>query len=483
MKLSEYVRYDGVGLADLVARGQVTAAELAATAQAASDVVNPQLNAVVETWPAQDIPAAGSTPLAGVPFLIKDLAVAMAGKRVELGSRIAAGNVAGADSSLMARLRRAGLVTLGRTATPEFAYSTTTEGVLYGATRNPWDPTRSPGGSSGGSGAAVAAGIVPIAHATDAAGSVRVPAAANGLFGLKPTRGRISMGPDTDEVFNGLAVHGFLSRSVRDSAALLDLVHGPEAGDPYAAPRPERPYTREITRSPGSLRIGLLTRPWGGRAVEGTVLDAVLRSARLAESLGHRVAEVQVELGIGWEEFVQANARLWSTNLVTWIDGFATAFERPVDLTTLEPETLASYVYGRRVSGAEFVDALAMRNSVARAIGRYFTQYDLLLTPTLPELPVPLGTYAEDVEGIDGLGWLEQVFHRSPFTAAFNIAGTPAMSVPLETDPDTGLPIGIQFAAGYGREDVLFRLAGQLEEAAPWAGRIPAVWAGGHDGA
>ncbi|WP_331733022.1 amidase [Streptomyces sp. NBC_01276] len=483
MKLSEYVEHDGVGLAGLVARGEVTAAELAATARRASDAVNPLINAVVETWPAEDAPAPGSTPLAGVPFLIKDLAVTMAGKRVELGSRIAAGNTAAADSSLMTRFRRAGLVTLGRTATPEFAYSTTTEGVLYGATRNPWDPARSPGGSSGGSGAAVAAGIVPIAHATDAAGSIRVPAAANGLFGLKPTRGRISMGPDADEVFNGLAVHGALSRSVRDSAALLDLVHGPEAGDPYAARRPQRPYAQEVTRSPGSLRIGLLTRPWGGRAVDAVVVDATLRSARLAESLGHRVEEVRVDLGVDWEEFVLANARLWSTNLVTWIDGFAAASARPVDPTTVEPWTLAAYTYGQRVSGTEFVDALAMRNGVARAIGRYFTDHDLLLTPTLPELPVPLGTYAEGAEGADGLGRLRQLLHRSPFTAPFNVAGTPAMSVPLETDPATGLPVGVQFAAGHGREDVLFRLAGQLERAAPWARRTPAVWAGGHDGA
>ncbi|MEU5434404.1 amidase [Streptomyces sp. NPDC020719] len=412
---------------------------------------------------------------------IKDLAVAMAGKRVESGSRIAAGNVAGADSSLMARFRRAGLVTLGRTATPEFAYSTTTEGVLYGATRNPWDPTRTPGGSSGGSGAAVAAGIVPIAHATDAAGSIRVPAASNGLFGLKPTRGRVSIGPDPDEVFNGLAVHGVLSRSVRDSATLLDLVQGSETGDPYAAQQPERPYAQETHRSPGRLRIGVLTRPWGARAVDATIVDAALRSAVLAESLGHRVEEVQVGLGIDWEEFILANARLWSTNLVTWIDAFAAAFERPVDATTVEPEMLASYAYGQQVSGAEFVHALAMRNSVARAIGQYFAEYDLLLTPTLPELPVLLGTYAKGAEGADGLGWLRQLFHRSPFTAAFNVAGTAAMSVPLETDPATGLPIGIQFAAGYGREDVLFRVAGQLEQAAPWAHRTPVVWAGRHD--
>lgn len=264
MELHEYTQYDAVGLAGLVARGEVTAAELTSAAETALAAVNPQINAVVESWPAEDVPVPGSTPLAGVPFLIKDLAVSMRGKRVEWGSRLAAGNVAELDSFLMRRLRRAGLVTLGRTATPEFAYSTTTEPVLYGATRNPWDLTRTPGGSSGGSAAAVAAGITPLAHATDAAGSIRVPAAATGLFGLKPTRGRVSLGPDADEVFNGLAVHGGLSRTVRDSAALLDLIQGPETGDPYFSERPRRPYLEEITREPGRLRVGLLTTPGAG---------------------------------------------------------------------------------------------------------------------------------------------------------------------------------------------------------------------------
>ncbi|MFJ7588389.1 amidase [Streptomyces sp. NPDC097617] len=427
MELREYTQYDAAGPAGLVARGEVTAAELTGAAQAAMAAVNPQINAVVESWPAEDTPAPGSTPLAGVPFLIKDLAVSMRGKRVELGSRLAAGNVAGEDSFLMRRFRRAGLVTLGRTATPEFAYSTTTEPVLYGATRNPWDPTRTPGGSSGGAAAAVAAGITPLAHATDAAGSIRVPASSTGLFGLKPTRGRISLGPDADEVFNGLAVHGGLSRTVRDSAALLDLIQGPETGDPYFAERPRRPYSEEITMEPGRLRVGLVTTPWSGRAVEPAVSDAALAAARLLESLGHQVAVTPVDLGVSWEEFVHA---------------------------------------------------LDVRNRVARSIGAHFDQQDLVLTPTLPEIPAALGTYGHGAENADGLGRLEHLFHRSPFTAAFNVAGTPAMSVPLASDPATGMPIGVQFAAGYGREDVLFRLAAQLEQAAPWAGRKPAVWAG-----
>ncbi|REK90461.1 amidase [Streptomyces inhibens] len=478
MDLSEYVSYDATGLAELVARREVTAAELAEAARRAIEAVNPVLNAVVESWPAEDAPATGSAPLRGVPFLIKDLAIAMAGKRTELGSRLAAGHVARADSSLMRRIRRAGLVTLGRTATPEFAYSTTTESILYGPTRNPWDPSRTPGGSSGGSAAAVAAGMVPMAHATDAAGSIRVPAASTGLFGLKPTRGRVTMGPDIDEVFNGLAVHGALSRSVRDSALLLDLVQGAEAGDPYSATPPERRYTQEADRDPGRLRIAVLTTPWSGRTVDAPITAATTRTARLAESLGHHVESAEVRLGVDWEDFVLANARIWSANLVTWIDDFAAAFDRPVDASTVEPEMLASYDYGRRVTADQFVRALAVRNSVARQLARSFTVHDVLLTPTLPELPRALGTYTRGLKGTDGRSWLAHLFHRSPFTAAFNVAGTPAMSVPLESDPATGMPIGVQFAAAYGREDILFRLAGQLERARPWAGRLPEVWAG-----
>ncbi|MFD5698258.1 amidase [Streptomyces lasiicapitis] len=478
MRVTEYVRFDAVGLAELVAKGEVTPAEVQAAAREAARTVNPQINAIVETWPADDKPEPGSAPLAGVPFLIKDLGVSMAGRRLELGSRLAAGNVAAADSALMRRFRRAGLVTFGRTSTPELAYSIATEPALYGGTRNPWELERSAGGSSGGAGAAVAAGVVPIAHATDAAGSLRIPAAYNGLFGLKPTRGRVSMGPDADEIFSGLAVQASVSRTVRDSAALLDQISGPEAGDPYFAQQPSRPYAEEVTRHPGSLRIGVLTQAWGGRRTTAPVTEALSRTVRLLESLGHRVEEVKVDLGVDWEEFVLANARLMTANLTATIDGLAAAFGRPVDSSTLEPVTLASYHYGQRVSGAEFVSAFAIRNRVARSLGRYFDAHDILLTPTLPELPIPLGTYGEGAEALDGLGWIDRLNDRSPFTMAFNVAGTPAMSVPLTADTETGLPIGMQFAAGYGLEDLLFRLAGQLEEASPWSDRTPTVWAG-----
>ncbi|MFE4614047.1 amidase [Streptomyces niveus] len=478
MRVNEYVRHDAVGLAELVAAGEVTPAELESAAREAASAVHARINAVVETWPTDDRPAPGSAPLAGVPFLIKDIGVAMAGRRTELGSRLAAGHVAGADSHLMRRFRRAGLVTFGRTATPEMAYSLTTEPVLYGATRNPWHPELSAGGSSGGSAAAVAAGVVPLAHATDAAGSLRVPAAHNGLFGLKPTRGRVSMGPDFDELYNGLAVQGSVSRTVRDSAALLDEIRGPEPGDPYFAQEPARPYAEEVTRPPGSLRIGVLTQAWGGRRTTAPVADALSRTVRLLESLGHRVTESEVGLGTDWEDFVLANARLWTANLTASVDALAAAFGRPVDQSTLEPVTLAGYHYGQRVGAAQFVSALAIRNTVARSLARYFDTYDILLTPTLPELPPPLGAYGEDAGTLDGLGWIARVLDRSPFTVAFNVAGTPAMSVPVTADAATGLPIGMQFAAGHGLEGRLFRLAGQLERASPWSDRIPGVWAG-----
>ncbi|WP_113705150.1 amidase [Nonomuraea lactucae] len=485
MKLSEYVTFDAVGLAQLVARGEISGRELSSTALRAVEAVNPAVNAVVETWaaePEREVPAGGERQdggsLAGVPFLIKDIGVAMAGKRMELGSRLARGNVSAADSFLMRRFRRAGLVTLGRTTTPELAASTTTEPVLYGPTRNPWDSDRSAGGSSGGAAAAVAAGIVPLAHATDAAGSIRLPASYNGLFGLKPTRGRVSLGPDADEVFHGLAVQGGVSRSVRDSAALLDHISGGEPGDPYYAPEPERPYSAEVTRDPGTLRIGVLTHAWGGHRTAPAVADALSRVTRLCEELGHKVEEAQVGLGVSWEEFVLANARIWNANLAVQIDALAAAFDRPIDATTLEPWTLACYAYGQRVSGADLVIALGARNRVTRGLSACFTRYDLLLTPTTPEPAVPLGTYDEDIESLDGLGWLDRILGWSPFTAPSNVAGIPAMSVPLETDPGSGLPIGFQFAAAYGREDTLFRLAGQLERAHPWSDRTPAIWAG-----
>lgn len=479
MKLSEYVQYDALGLAALVATGEVSAAELADTAGAAITAVNGDINAVVEQWPAQPADLARQDgPFAGVPFLIKDVAISMAGQRVELGSRLAEGNVAAADSNLMRHLRHAGLVTIGRTSSPEMAFSTTTESVFNGPTRNPWNLALSAGGSSGGAAAAVAAGIVPIAHATDAAGSIRVPAASTGLFGLKPTRGRVSNGPAMDEVFNGFGVQLGVSRSVRDSAALLDAIMRPDAGEPYYTAPPASPYLLDVTREPGTLRIGVMSQAWSGQHPDPAIEQATMDAAALCASLGHEVSLVQPQLGASWDEFVHANAQIWCANLVGWIDGLTAATGRQADRWMLEASTLACYEYGRRARATAFTDALGTRNKVSRNLGDYFGQYDILLTPTLPELPLPIGTYANGAEHMDGLEWTARVFRHSPYTPAINVAGVPAMSVPLSMS-SAGLPIGIQFVAGFGREELLFRLAGQLERAQPWAGRRPGVWAGG----
>ena len=476
MNLNEYVTYDGIGLAQLVATGEVTSAELAELAIAAVQQVNPQINAVIEHW--SPTVTEGTGPLAGAPFLIKDLAITSAGRRVELGSRLAQGLVAESDSYLMQRFNAAGLATLGRTTTPEMAFSTETESVLQGPTRNPWDTRLSAGGSSGGSGAAVAAGIVPIAHATDAAGSIRVPASYNGLVGLKPTRGRASNGPALDEVFAGFGVQLGLSRTVRDSAALMDIVQGYAPGDPYYTAAPAEGFLAQVGRDPGRLRIGLLDTPWNGAALDPEIAEATLSVARELEALGRRVERVTAPLGTSWDSFVQANAHIWCATLVRWIDGLAATTSRPIDLSTLEPATLACYAYGLQARAVEFAGALEVRNLIARSVAGWFDDFDVLLTPTLPRLPHALDTYSRGAQTMDGLQWTARVFEHSPFTPVFNVAGTPAMSLPLAMSRQQGLPIGLQFAARFGAEEVLLRLAGQLEQALPWHERKPRIWVG-----
>lgn len=482
MKLSEYVQYDALGLAALVDAGEVTAAELSETASSAIASVNSKINAVIEEWPAQQVDLGKNesrAPFSGVPFLIKDVGISMAGQRIELGSRLAKGNVAAADSNLMRHFRCAGLVTIGRTSSPEMAFSTTTEPMLYGPTRNPWDLALSAGGSSGGAAAAVAAGIVPMAHATDAAGSIRVPAASTGLFGMKPTRGRVSNGPNMDEIFNGFGVQLAVSRSVRDSAALLDAIMRPDTGEPYYTVAPDNPYLLDVQRDPGKLRIGIMTDAWNGQSSNQIITHATTEAAKLCERLGHNVSIVRPQLGVSWDEFVHANAQIWCANLVGWIDGLAGATGRPTDLSTLEAATLACYEYGRRALAPSFAAALDTRNRVSRSLASYFADYDILMTPTLPELPLPLGEYAQNSERMDGLEWTARVFQHSPYTPAINVAGIPAMSVPLAHSKG-GLPIGVQFVAGFGREDTLFRLAGQLEREQPWINRHPSIWVGNH---
>ncbi|EJM29249.1 amidase [Pseudomonas sp. GM25] len=475
MNLNEYAEHDGIGLAQLVASGDVRAEELAALAIEAVQQVNPSINAVIEHW--TPTVTTGSGPLAGVPFLIKDLAITAAGRRNELGSRLAQGVVAQHDSNLMQRFNASGLMTLGRTTTPEMAFSTETDSVLQGPTRNPWDPQRSAGGSSGGAGAAVAAGIVPVAHATDAAGSIRVPAAFNGLVGLKPTRGRSSHGPVMDEVFAGLGVQLGLSRTVRDSAALMDVVQGCAPGDPYHTPAPAEGFLAQVGRDPGRLRIGVLDTPWNGAAVDSEIRDATQRVARELEALGHQVETVQAPLGLSWEAFVDANAHIWCASLVRWIDHLASSTGRAIDHRTLEPATLACYALGEQSRGVDFAAALEVRNSIARQVASWFESIDILLTPTLPQLPQAVGIYNRGAETLDGRQWTARVFAHSPFTPVFNVAGTPAISLPLGMS-QSGLPIGVQLAARFGADDVLLRLAAQLEQTLPWHRRRPLIHAG-----
>jgi amidase len=480
MKLFEYAALDAVGITELVRRGEVCRAEVLAAANEAIERVNPRINALAGQWPDESTPADATpdAPFEGVPFFIKDIAVHMKGKPTEFGSRLAAGLTPDRDSILMRRFRQAGLAILGRTTSPEMAFSTTTESVFNGPTRNPWDTTRSAGGSSGGAAAAVASGMVPIAHATDAAGSIRVPASLCGLFGLKPTRGRVSNGPHLDEVFNGFGTQLAVSRSVRDTAALLDAIQGAEPGDPYSAHPPWRSYAVEAATDPARLRIGVQMHAWNGAAPTDEVKRVTEDAVRLCRLLGHSVDEAEMSSGLSWEAFVHANAQIWCGNLVGWVDDIAAAMGRQATERYLEASTLACYEYGRRVTADDFARALAVRNTVARSAASFFSRFDVILTPSMPAVAPKLGTYEENLKSLDGLAWTNLVFEHAPYMAIFNVAGFPAMSAPLGFEESTRLPIGVQFGAAYGREDTLLQLGGQLERSAPWMQRIPAVWAG-----
>jgi len=475
MKLSEYTSCDAVGIAELIRQGEITPEEVTGAAVKAIETVNGEVSAVIEVWENEE--SSGLGRLYGVPMLIKDLGITVKNRPNELGSRMAHRNVATQDSNLTQKMRQAGLVLLGRTTTPEFAASTTTEPRFNGGTRNPWNLTYSAGGSSGGSAAAVASGMVPAAHATDGGGSIRVPASVNGLFGLKPSRGRISMGPDVDEVWSGLAVQGFVSRSVRDSAALLEAVQGNQPGDPFILAAAHPALLSSVSQDPGPLKIGVMTHPLNGTHSQPEVVSALEQTVSQLTALGHHVEEATPDTG-SWDSFVELNARFWAANTAAWIDALAAATNNPVSLDTLEPASLALWQLGHTLTATDLVGAMHMRNAVTQKMGQFYQRYDILLTPTLPALPDALGIYNREQAQLDGRGWMHHVFNRSPFTALANVCGTPAMSMPLGFSLSEQLPIGMQFSAGFNQEGVLLKLAGQLERAFPWQGRKPAVWAG-----
>lgn len=470
MTFEDYQAYDAVGLADLIRRKAVSREEVRAAALSAIKQLNPRINAVLETFEGES--SAEDGPFAGVPFLVKDLVLHRRNGLIEMGSRLARGLRTPGDTFLMERFRAAGMITLGRTNTPELGHGCTTEPVANGPTRNPWNPGHMAGGSSGGSAAAVAAGMVPMAHGNDGAGSLRNPAACCGLFTVKPSRGRITLGPDSGDALFGMGCEGVLSRTVRDSATMLDCIAGSAPGDPYVIAAPGRPYAQEIGCDPAPLRIAVTTDAWSGAPIDEESKAATWNAARLCESLGHHVEEARPEFD--YADYRRANIDAWAAGMVTWVDGLTAINGRTPGDDTLEAATLAIYRHGKSLSASQLLAVPAVMNRISRTVGQFFERYDLLLTPATATPAAPIGTYNQNAPGITPEQWFDHKGSFTPFLALFNLTGQPAMSVPLY-QATNGLPLGIHFAAGFGREGRLFALAGQLERTLPWAARRPAL--------
>jgi len=468
----DFETLDATAQAELVRSGQVSPFELVEAAILRAEALNPSLNAIVSPLYDEARRAARAPlpegPFRGVPFLVKDLAAACNRAPHTEGSRLLETHVADRDSDLVVRFRRAGLVVIGMTHASEFGILPTSETRLFGRTRNPWDTTRSTGGSSGGSAAAVATGIVPMAHANDMGGSIRIPASCCGLFGLKPTRARTPLGPDFGDIASGLVHQHAVTRTVRDSAALLDAIAGPEPGDPYVAPSIGRSYRDEVDRKPGRLRIAWSSKAPNGAYVHDDCIDALIDAARLCDELGHELVEAVPDFG--GDSSTAAFVTVYSAYAASTIDHFARVTGRRPQRELFEPQTWALAELGRSNSSADYLTAVTALQRTSRAVARFFADYDVLLTPTLAEPPPVLGTFdsPEDAAllGFFGAGAF------APFSFIANITGQPAMSVPLHFSVD-GLPIGVQFVGRFGDEATLFRLAGQLERARPWASRRP----------
>ncbi len=473
--MNELWRLDATAQAELVRRKDVTPIELVETAISRIERLNPTLNAVVTRMYDQARAAVAGPlpegPFTGVPFLLKDLLAEYAGVRFTEGSAFLDGHyVPQVDSELTRRLKRAGVVIAGKTNTPEFGILPTAEPRLFGPARNPWDLGRTTGGSSGGSAAAVAAGMVPMAHGNDGGGSIRIPASCCGLFGLKPTRGRNPLGPHYGDLFSGLVVEHALTRSVRDSAALLDATSGPDLGDPYAAPPPARPFSAEVGAPPGRLRIGFTTTAATGVPVHADCVSAVRDAAALCADLGHEVTEAAPALD--GNELSQTFITVWAAGAAWTIDDWARKTGQTPSPERFEPLTWGLYEMGARRSASVYLLAVQDLQRVARDIARFFARYDVWLTPTLGEPPVPLGSF--DPEPDNPMQGLFRAAQFVPFTPICNGTGQPAMSVPLFWN-GTNVPIGVHFVGRFGDEATLFRLAAQLEQARPWAGRWPAI--------
>ncbi len=470
MKASEYLTYDAIGLAELIARRDVSSAEVVQAALDRLDEVNPKLNAVTQTYAKEALAAASSGaasgPLAGVPFLLKDLGAQMADKVTTAGSSLLPDTPAATDNALTAQFKAAGLIIAGKTNTPEFGLEPVTEPRRFGPTRNPWSLDRTAGGSSGGAASAVAAGIVPAAHASDGGGSIRIPASASGLFGLKPTRGRVSFAP-ADEGWGGFSISHAVTWSVRDSAALLDAISHPQPGDPYWQSAPATPFLAEVGRDPGRLRIAFSTGALAAPAIDPECAEAVRLTASLCENLGHDVEEAT--LPPNYAAVGQAGGTVIAASVAGMLDAVGERLGRPVSEAEIEPVTWATYERGKGVTGGAYVRALQTAHAFGRTMAAFFEKYDILLMSTLGSPAIPIGHLRCDPKD-----YADRLFAFMPNTQAFNISGQPAMSVPLATSAG-GLPIGMQFVARAGEDALLFRLAAQLESASPWADRRPPI--------
>ncbi len=467
-------RYDALGLAELVQRGHITAGELLDRAIARVEAVNPRINAVVlkhyveaRAQLAQGTP---SGPFAGVPFLLKDLNAHLAGTVTTDGSRAFADWVAPEDGTLARRAKAAGLTIFGKTASPEFGLTTTTESELWGATRNPWNLERIAGGSSGGAAAAVAARILPMAHASDGGGSIRIPASCCGLFGLKPSRGRVPYGPGAGIGWNGLSTQHAVTISVRDSAALLDALAGPEIGDSVTPPAPTGPYLDAAGRRPETLRIALVERAASGAALHADCREALFNAGSLCEALGHNVEPVALTLDAA--TLADAMGVSMAVDIANRLDRRGVERGGAVAEEEVERVTWRMAARGRAVTGQAYADARRTLDHAAVAYARLFAGFDVVMSPVLAEPPGLLGRLTLSPDDIGD--YVRAVSAFSPYTALHNEIGLPAMSVPLFWNSDA-LPIGTMFAAPFGREDVLFALAAQLEVARPWAARLPPI--------
>jgi len=466
LSFEDYRRHDALGLAKLIREGEVSAVEVTDAAIARAEAVNGSINAIVEPLydrARQKALHPGEGPFAGVPWAVKDLNHPIKGVRMTSGSRAFKDYVADHDAESVRRFEAAGLNILCTSTSPEFGLTTTTESTLHGQTRNPWDLTRTAGGSSGGSAALVAAGVMPAAHATDGGGSIRVPASCCGLVGLKVSRGRTPVGDGKTEGWNGLGVSHAVTRSVRDSAALLDAHHGPEIGSRYVAPPPEHgSFLDAVCRAPGKLRIALQTKPFWGGGAEPDCLDAVHAAAKLCEGLGHVVEEAQPELD--GDSLGRAMGRLVGIHSAVAMDARARTLGRPLTEDDMEEATWTMIQLGRAVTAMELAEADNAFMAAAIAMARFQETYDVVLAPTLAQPPQKLGVVALS-QPLQAYGAAIGAF--SPFTAIHNQTGQPSISLPLYWSKD-GLPIGVQFAGRIGAEELLLSLAAQLEQAQPW---------------